>query len=185
MAGSTGLEPAASAVTGQRSNQLNYDPTRKIQEFTQTRVNGCFCSFRIQRTVCMDCPKWRLFLAEPPPNRPQNCALSPDVTRIMVPQKKPLQSRECPALGAFRDMLADDFYPPALAVPMDLADSLAKRATCECLTLRVHSIPGSFEACRSTHQLPKSLHSEGYPPSPQAGRRGSLGGWVERRPVGW
>jgi len=77
----------------------------------------------------MDCPKWRLFLAEPPPNRPQNCALSPDVTRIMVPQKKPLQSRECPALGAFRDMLADDFYPPALAVPMDLADSLAKRAT--------------------------------------------------------
>ena len=26
MAGSTGLEPAASAVTGQRSSQLNYDP---------------------------------------------------------------------------------------------------------------------------------------------------------------
>ena len=26
MAGTTGLEPAASAVTGQRSNQLNYDP---------------------------------------------------------------------------------------------------------------------------------------------------------------
>jgi excisionase family DNA binding protein len=26
-------------------------------------------------------------------------------------------------------MLTDDFYPPALAVPMDLADSLAKRAT--------------------------------------------------------
>jgi hypothetical protein len=28
MAGTTGLEPAASAVTGQRSNQLNYVPTR-------------------------------------------------------------------------------------------------------------------------------------------------------------
>jgi hypothetical protein len=26
MAGSTGLEPATSGVTGQRSNQLNYDP---------------------------------------------------------------------------------------------------------------------------------------------------------------
>jgi hypothetical protein len=26
VAGSTGLEPAASAVTGRRSNQLNYDP---------------------------------------------------------------------------------------------------------------------------------------------------------------
>ena len=28
MAGSTGLEPAASGVTGRRSNQLNYDPKR-------------------------------------------------------------------------------------------------------------------------------------------------------------
>ena len=28
MAGTTGLEPATSAVTGQRSNQLNYVPTR-------------------------------------------------------------------------------------------------------------------------------------------------------------
>ncbi len=27
MAGTTGLEPAASAVTGRRSNQLNYVPT--------------------------------------------------------------------------------------------------------------------------------------------------------------
>jgi hypothetical protein len=30
MAGTTGLEPATSAVTGQRSNQLNYVPTRQI-----------------------------------------------------------------------------------------------------------------------------------------------------------
>src|SRR5438270_8532807 len=29
MAGTTGLEPAASAVTGQRSNQLNYVPTHE------------------------------------------------------------------------------------------------------------------------------------------------------------
>jgi hypothetical protein len=28
MAGTTGLEPAASAVTGQRSNQLNYVPLK-------------------------------------------------------------------------------------------------------------------------------------------------------------
>jgi hypothetical protein len=28
MAGSTGLEPAASGVTGRRSNQLNYDPAQ-------------------------------------------------------------------------------------------------------------------------------------------------------------
>ncbi len=34
VAGTTGLEPAASAVTGQRSNQLNYVPTPlKIRDF--------------------------------------------------------------------------------------------------------------------------------------------------------
>src|SRR6187401_2106857 len=32
MAGSTGLEPATSGVTGQRSNQLNYDPARELHE---------------------------------------------------------------------------------------------------------------------------------------------------------
>ena len=30
LAGSTGLEPAASGVTGRRSNQLNYDPVRDL-----------------------------------------------------------------------------------------------------------------------------------------------------------
>jgi hypothetical protein len=30
MAGTTGLEPATSAVTGQRSNQLNYVPNRAL-----------------------------------------------------------------------------------------------------------------------------------------------------------
>ena len=31
MAGTTGLEPATSAVTGQRSNQLNYVPFNNLQ----------------------------------------------------------------------------------------------------------------------------------------------------------
>ena len=31
MAGSTGLEPAASGVTGRRYNQLNYDPVLNVQ----------------------------------------------------------------------------------------------------------------------------------------------------------
>jgi hypothetical protein len=38
MAGSTGLEPAASAVTGQRSSQLNYDP--KFERFSATRFRA-------------------------------------------------------------------------------------------------------------------------------------------------
>ena len=35
LAGSTGLEPAASGVTGRRSSQLNYDPIRQINEIAQ------------------------------------------------------------------------------------------------------------------------------------------------------
>ena len=31
LAGSTGLEPAASGVTGRRSNQLNYDPKQSVR----------------------------------------------------------------------------------------------------------------------------------------------------------
>ena len=42
MAGTTGLEPAASAVTGQRSNQLNYVPakagfTRPVDTLTEEK----------------------------------------------------------------------------------------------------------------------------------------------------
>ena len=36
MAGSTGLEPATSGVTGRRSNQLNYDP-----------ANGAYYRFQV------------------------------------------------------------------------------------------------------------------------------------------
>ena len=38
MAGTTGLEPAASAVTGQRSNQLNYVPSFVLQLLSKARV---------------------------------------------------------------------------------------------------------------------------------------------------
>ena len=43
LAGSTGLEPAASGVTGRRSNQLNYDPDRTITiigEFVTCEFNS-------------------------------------------------------------------------------------------------------------------------------------------------
>ena len=42
MAGTTGLEPAASAVTGQRSNQLNYVPGfYRITSGGQCRARTC------------------------------------------------------------------------------------------------------------------------------------------------
>src|SRR5207237_10635254 len=37
LAGSTGLEPAASGVTGRRSNQLNYDP----ESHCGSRIGDC------------------------------------------------------------------------------------------------------------------------------------------------
>jgi hypothetical protein len=42
MAGTTRLELATSAVTGQRSNQLNYVPTRQINKM---RNNQRLCGF--------------------------------------------------------------------------------------------------------------------------------------------
>ena len=67
MAGTTGLEPAASAVTGQRSNQLNYVPTRQINEM---RNRQCLCDFaQIAYSAwnCLRCTKERGSC----PNRPQ------------------------------------------------------------------------------------------------------------------
>ncbi len=42
MAGTTGLEPAASAVTGQRSNQLNYVPNLFSSGLLETRLFTVF-----------------------------------------------------------------------------------------------------------------------------------------------
>jgi hypothetical protein len=41
MAGSTGLEPAASGVTGRRSNQLNYDPDELSKQICNLRMTEC------------------------------------------------------------------------------------------------------------------------------------------------
>jgi hypothetical protein len=70
MAGTTGLEPAASAVTGQRSNQLNYVPTRQINEM---RNRQCLCGsarFAYLAWNSLYCLKER----DSCPNRPQTSA---------------------------------------------------------------------------------------------------------------
>ena len=55
MAGTTGLEPAASAVTGQRSNQLNYVPTRQINELRNRHCLCGFARFAYRAPVAPDC----------------------------------------------------------------------------------------------------------------------------------
>jgi hypothetical protein len=58
MAGTTGLEPAASAVTGQRSNQLNYVPTRQINEVLNfEHKNILSASHPIVEAGCEICEK--------------------------------------------------------------------------------------------------------------------------------
>src|SRR5215470_3687503 len=63
MAGTTGLEPAASAVTGQRSNQLNYVPTR--QTLRDARSPGTTRRRAIRNCTCLcvnrfkECDPWR------------------------------------------------------------------------------------------------------------------------------
>jgi hypothetical protein len=53
MAGTTGLEPAASAVTGQRSNQLNYVPSCFSYLY---RKPACLVAFlRFNRFACVAC----------------------------------------------------------------------------------------------------------------------------------
>ena len=56
MAGTTGLEPAASAVTGQRSNQLNYVPTRQINELRNRQVFTRRCTDYIYCIKCLPVP---------------------------------------------------------------------------------------------------------------------------------
>src|SRR5581483_4172052 len=52
LAGATGLEPAASCVTGRRSNQLNYAPALRIVAF---RSAACQCiPYRSRK--CLEVP---------------------------------------------------------------------------------------------------------------------------------
>jgi hypothetical protein len=87
LAGTTRLELATSAVTGQRSNQLNYVPTLKTQDFAEIRFRCGLCE------KCIDCDAgkkyvhWWRFLDEPPPNRLQIfCAVA--ITNTMLAQCK-------------------------------------------------------------------------------------------------
>jgi hypothetical protein len=62
MAGTTRLELATSAVTGQRSNQLNYVPAEGIQQLTRSlgmRVSRCvsFLSGKINLAASFNQPR--------------------------------------------------------------------------------------------------------------------------------
>ena len=51
MAGTTGLEPAASAVTGQRSNQLNYVPS--LFSYLYRKAASLLASLMFNRFACV------------------------------------------------------------------------------------------------------------------------------------
>ena len=53
MAGTTGLEPAASAVTGQRSNQLNYVPN--LFSYLYRKPASLVAFLRFNRFACIAC----------------------------------------------------------------------------------------------------------------------------------
>ena len=60
MAGTTGLEPATSAVTGQRSNQLNYVPRNALVWWAvrdlNTRPSGCKPDALTAELTALVCP---------------------------------------------------------------------------------------------------------------------------------
>ena len=51
MAGSTGLEPAASGVTGRRSNQLNYDPDQVQSSKSKVKSTLPTCRLTLNLTL--------------------------------------------------------------------------------------------------------------------------------------
>ena len=59
MAGTTRLELATSAVTGQRSNQLNYVPNRGINDLAYNRANKGFARFAYSALIAWDAPDCR------------------------------------------------------------------------------------------------------------------------------
>jgi hypothetical protein len=55
LAGTTGLEPAASAVTGQRSNQLNYVPSLLSYLYRKPACSAAFLRFnRLASVACFN-----------------------------------------------------------------------------------------------------------------------------------
>ncbi len=102
MAGTTGLEPAASAVTGRRSNQLNYVPTRQINKMQNNQCLSGFARFAYRAPVVPDCPKER----DSCPNRPQTASKSRRSRALLRFPKQPAQ--RAPADLEFRQSGQND-----------------------------------------------------------------------------
>jgi hypothetical protein len=96
MAGSTGLEPAASGVTGRRSNQLNYDPEQEHDPDRRFR--------RLSLSTEIRDVRWWLGSASLP------AVSSPRVTRraLSLPSRSsPRVTRRAKAGGRYRTRTCD------------------------------------------------------------------------------
>ena len=105
MAGTTGLEPATSAVTGRRSNQLSYVPTAKSMPCAQPQWDG-FCGNCEERDLCSGYLLWQQFQAEPAMNIPQKTRIA---TRFILAQGSPIRgdhgSRSEPLANCLAEIL--------------------------------------------------------------------------------
>ena len=95
LAGSTGLEPAASGVTGRRSSQLNYDPILTMRwQIADFKLQS---GLQIEKTqVCDSIAAVQSALCNP------LCSLHSEICILMT-----AQSHECRAGGRYRIRTCD------------------------------------------------------------------------------
>ena len=87
MAGTTRLELATSAVTGQRSNQLNYVPTCQINKIRNKQCLCGYAQFAYRAWSCLCCPQER----DSCPNRPQTASKFRHFRALLRFPKQPAQ----------------------------------------------------------------------------------------------
>ena len=144
MAGTTGLEPATSAVTGQRSNQLSYVP--RVQPGLQKRISR-------KKSGPLFRSAGLLFPAASKPGR-AGCTFA-SATRLSVSETSPLWGR--PATGLCKHcvgILPPDQCALYISIPSRMVDGWNARRT------RLPALPLSW--CTRARNPPAALRETGW-----------------------